>query len=608
MSADQLKAQGNAAFQQGNFDAAVDLFSKAIEVDPANHVLYSNRSGAYASLKQYDKALQDAEKTVQLKPDWPKSHSRLGAALFGLNRLREADRAYAKTLELDPNNTQAKQAREDVQAALDGVAGAGLGSMFGPDLIPKLAANPKTRAYLAQPDFMKMLGELQRNPSKMTEYMQDPRILQSLGVALGVNMQTGDEFMQGMNNNSGPSGAGSSLFDRAAPAAGSGGGGGHMHADGTFHDHDHDAAEEVGARIEEVEEEEAHGHGHGHKAAPAAAASKPAPTSAAADPEPEPDSMEVDPSAPKRDRAASDAAKELGNAAYKKKDFETALKEYERAVELDGSNVAVLNNKAAVLFELKRYDEVIKVCEEAIERGREERVDFKVFARAYERIGNAYRALDDLPNAIKFYQKSLTEHRSPDVLNRLKDCEKLKLQRDKEAYHDPALATEARERGNDLFKKGKWPEAVKEYTEAVKRDETDPRNYSNRAACYLKLMAIAEAERDVEQALKLDPGFVKGYVRKAQCQFARKDFLKALEILDEAKAKDVDGKHAVEIQQQYQKTSLALYETQSAAQGASKEEVMKRAAQDPEVQRILNDPVMMHVLRQMESDPAAVKE
>lgn len=38
------------------------------------------------------------------------------------------------------------------------------------------------------------------------------------------------------------------------------------------------------------------------------------------------------------------------------------------------------------------------------------------------------------------------------------------------------------------------------------------------------------------------------------------------------------------------------------------EEVLKRAAQDPEVQRILGDPVMQQILQQMQQDPKAAQE
>lgn len=215
---------------------------------------------------------------------------------------------------------------------------------------------------------------------------------------------------------------------------------------------------------------------------------------------------------------------------------------------------------------------------------------------------------DDLDSAIKFFNKSLTEHRTPDILTKLRDTEKLKEQRAKEAYRDPALSDAARERGNDFFKKGQWPEAIKEYTEAIKRNESDPRNWSNRAACYIKLMSIPQAEKDVEEALKHDPNFIKAYIRKAQCQVARRDYAKAMETLESAKKKDVDGKNATEIAQQMQKAQYSMFASSAENQSADKEEVLKRAQQDPEVQRILSDPIMRQILDQMQSDPNAIAE
>ena len=90
-------------------------------------------------------------------------------------------------------------------------------------------------------------------------------------------------------------------------------------------------------------------------------------------------------------------------------------------------------------------------------------------ARAYARIGSAYQKQDDLANAIKFFSKSLTEHRTPDVLAKLRDAEKAKAAADREAYVDPSKAEAARAEGNDLFKKGDFAGAVKSYTEAIKR-------------------------------------------------------------------------------------------------------------------------------------------
>jgi stress-induced-phosphoprotein 1 len=67
-----LKDKGNAALQDGKFDDAIRFYTEAITLDKNNHVLYSNRSAAFAKAGKYRPALEDAEKTIQLKPDWGK--------------------------------------------------------------------------------------------------------------------------------------------------------------------------------------------------------------------------------------------------------------------------------------------------------------------------------------------------------------------------------------------------------------------------------------------------------------------------------------------------------------------------------------------------------
>lgn len=66
--------------------------------------------------------------------------------------------------------------------------------------------------------------------------------------------------------------------------------------------------------------------------------------------------------------------------------------------------------------------------------------------------------------------------------------------------------------------------------------------------------------------------------------------------------KDVEQKNAGEIQAQIQKAQFALYGAGQTEQG--RQESLK----NPEVQKILGDPVMQTILRQMQEDPAAIRE
>ena len=102
--ANDLKDQGNKAFQAGDVQGAINLFTQAINLDPDNHVYYSNRAAAYMKADSKSKALHDAEKCVELAPDWSKGYSRLGAAQQSLKRFDVAIDNFKKCIELEPNN------------------------------------------------------------------------------------------------------------------------------------------------------------------------------------------------------------------------------------------------------------------------------------------------------------------------------------------------------------------------------------------------------------------------------------------------------------------------------------------------------------------------
>lgn len=64
--------ESSEAVNSGDFRRAVQLYSEAIALDPSNHILYTNRSAAYAKLQQYKKSVEDARKAKELNPKWPK--------------------------------------------------------------------------------------------------------------------------------------------------------------------------------------------------------------------------------------------------------------------------------------------------------------------------------------------------------------------------------------------------------------------------------------------------------------------------------------------------------------------------------------------------------
>ena len=52
--------------------------------------------------------------------------------------------------------------------------------------------------------------------------------------------------------------------------------------------------------------------------------------------------------------------------------------------------------------------------------------------------------MGDLGNAITYYQKAQTEHRTPEVLAKLRAAEKAKVIKERESYINPEEAEKAR--------------------------------------------------------------------------------------------------------------------------------------------------------------------
>lgn len=76
-AAEALKLKGNALMSQKLYDSAIEQYTEAIKLD-ANPVYYSNRAAAWGGLGEHSKAVEDAQKAIELDPKFSKAYSRLG--------------------------------------------------------------------------------------------------------------------------------------------------------------------------------------------------------------------------------------------------------------------------------------------------------------------------------------------------------------------------------------------------------------------------------------------------------------------------------------------------------------------------------------------------
>ena len=474
MSATEFKDIGNKHLQAGEFDKAIEAYTKAIELEPTNHVFYSNRSAAYLSKGDANSALADGKKCTEVCPSFAKGYSRHGAALHALKSYDKAIEVYNQGLAVAPTDAGLKSGIEEVKkakaAAAAPPAGGGLGGLFSPQMMAKLAGNPKFAGKLKDPTFMAKIQLMQSNPQMM---LQDPEMMEVLQAMLG--------DMGGMP----PKPAGAS---------------------GNNSYEDEDEAEDVPSKF--------------------------SPTPASAYNAGNEKKTKVE-EAPKPKPAASknpaEEAKERGNQLYKAKNLDAAIAAYDEAIALEPNNILYCNNKAAVYIEKGEYDTAIDICNAALEKGKVCKASYEDKAKVYQRIAAAYLKKNDYENAIKSYEKAQMETYDKAIASKIKNLE-LDLRKFKQQqYINPALGAEAKERGNEAFRAGNFPEAIKEYEDAIKRDPTNAPYHNNLAAALVKIMDFNGARAAVEKSLELDKNYVKAWAKKGDIEYFMKEYHKAVE-------------------------------------------------------------------------------
>ena len=187
-TAKDWKDKGNALVKEKKYKEALDCYTKAIEIDPNDPILYSNRSAMHLNLQEFDQSLADAEKAISLKSDYAKAYLRKGKALEGLNKIEEALETYKLGLEKDKTNAQLLQASKELEAS------------FNDPLLKnyeKLFTDPRTAGLMKDPVFKNKLDLALKDQNFLMQAMQtDPRFMSVFSVLTGIDLQKMNEDVQ----------------------------------------------------------------------------------------------------------------------------------------------------------------------------------------------------------------------------------------------------------------------------------------------------------------------------------------------------------------------------------------------------------------------------
>ena len=103
-----LGSEANLKAESGDYYAAIDLYSKAIEFCPYDYRFYLNRAFCYEKTELYHLCLADSEEAIRLNRSIEKCYLRKARALVGLKEYSRAEETYHLIVQMNSESVEAK--------------------------------------------------------------------------------------------------------------------------------------------------------------------------------------------------------------------------------------------------------------------------------------------------------------------------------------------------------------------------------------------------------------------------------------------------------------------------------------------------------------------
>lgn len=144
-----LNNRGIAYQNKGDYDRAIADFTRTLDLNPNDDKAFNNRGAAFMQRRDWDHAIADFTQALRLHPDYAIAHKNRGASRLNEGRFAEAIEDYDRALQLDPKDTEALKSRGALHFML------GQFAMAAQDLAQDIALDPDDTysaiwLYLAQ--------------------------------------------------------------------------------------------------------------------------------------------------------------------------------------------------------------------------------------------------------------------------------------------------------------------------------------------------------------------------------------------------------------------------------------------------------------------------
>ena len=107
MEAVAEKDRGNSWLQKGNYDKAIEHYTKGMHLDPSNAILPANRAMALLKKYQYGAAAEDCTLALTIDNTYVKAYQRRASARTGQGKYDLAIEDYDQVLKFEPGNKSA---------------------------------------------------------------------------------------------------------------------------------------------------------------------------------------------------------------------------------------------------------------------------------------------------------------------------------------------------------------------------------------------------------------------------------------------------------------------------------------------------------------------
>lgn len=111
----KLKNEGNKALLSNRYEAAISLYTQAIDLDATKEIYFANRAQAYIKEEMYGAALEDASQAIKLNPAYTKAYYRRAVAQAAIMKYKDALRDFKTVVERAPADKDARIRLDECQ-------------------------------------------------------------------------------------------------------------------------------------------------------------------------------------------------------------------------------------------------------------------------------------------------------------------------------------------------------------------------------------------------------------------------------------------------------------------------------------------------------------